>query len=472
MKNIPKTDSNSSVPCFECESGRLQPVTEDHASRHPKLGDFVVRAVPMLRCDQCGDTVIGDEGNARIDSYLDAALNAISPEDIQAFLTKYHLTQRRASQITGYGEKNLSRWLTGRARPSESVSNFLRLLLADEDAFERLKQKNFKDREEPAYPAEERQPDEEEKDVLKGVDFSKLVEFGVVGKSRSPKDRRTELCRLARCADLLEFRRIMTDSMDQMVAFKDTRQKSNGVSGGLWAWLGEQASRRVETAPYDRDKLRGAVAELRELTVHPLAAVAADVRSILARAGVAIVFVPTLKESALRGCTRLLTPNKALIIHSLKYRSLSQFWIILFHEIAHLLLHISKPGETFADYEEQSEDPREKDADTWAYDTLVSLDRELELKSNSPKPEPWEVAQFAKKIRVHPAIVAEIFNLRAGEMVISYAYMKKEKLYPQLSRTEAMALMETVALGSRRYTRRALLWGDRTLQGKGGTKEE
>lgn len=441
-----KPDPTTSIPCFECETGTLQPVLEDHATRHPKLGDLVIPDVPMLRCDECGDVVIGQEGNARIDAFLDAALNAISPEDIQSLLTKYNLTQRRASQITGFGEKNISRWLSGRTRPSESVSNFLRLILADEDAFERLKQKNFAEEETPAYPAEERQPDAEEKEMLKCVDFSRLVEIGVVQKSQSPKDRRTELCKLGKCVDLLEFRRTMEQSMVEMAAFKDTGQKSNSVSGGLWVWLGEQAARRIDTAPYSRDKLRAAVQDLRELTVHPLATVAGEVHSILAQAGVALVFIPTMKESALRGCTRLLTPNKAMIIHSLKFRSLSQFWIILLHEIAHLLLHISKPGETFADYETKSEDPRENDADNWSYDTLVSLDRELELKANSPTPAPWQVAKFAEAIGVHPAIVAEVFNLRAGKDVISYGYMKKERLFPQLSETETKALMATSIL--------------------------
>jgi putative zinc finger/helix-turn-helix YgiT family protein len=148
-----KPDQHASIPCFECEAGTLQPILEDHVTRHPKLEEVVIPDVPMLRCDECGDVVIGQEGNARIDAWLDAALNAISPEDIRALLTKYNLTQRRASQITGLGEKNISRWLTGRARPSESVSNFLRLLLADEDSFERLKQKNFTEHEPGLFSA-------------------------------------------------------------------------------------------------------------------------------------------------------------------------------------------------------------------------------------------------------------------------------------------------------------------------------
>jgi len=144
MKTTPhKPDSATSVPCFECDAGTLQPVLENHATRHPKLGDVVIPGVPMLRCDHCGDVVIGQEGNARIDTWLDATLNVISPEDIQSFLSKYGLTQKEASRITGLGEKNISRWASGRARPSESVSNLLRLLLAETSAFERLRQKNF-----------------------------------------------------------------------------------------------------------------------------------------------------------------------------------------------------------------------------------------------------------------------------------------------------------------------------------------
>ncbi len=144
MKTAKKLKAQSEgIPCFECEGGTLQPVLLDYQTDHPKLGVITIAAVPMLQCDSCGATVIGEEGNNRIDSFLDKALNVITPVEIQAFLDKYHLTQKRASELTGYGEKNISRWLSGRARPSESVSNFLRVLLAEGGAFERLKMKNF-----------------------------------------------------------------------------------------------------------------------------------------------------------------------------------------------------------------------------------------------------------------------------------------------------------------------------------------
>ena len=153
------TTNPKPMPCFECDSGTLKPVRQDYTTSHPKLGELTIPKVAMLRCDHCDDTLIGHEGNAQIDAYLSEALNSITPGEVQQFLDKYNLTQKEAAQITGYGEKNISRWASGHARPSQSVSNILRLLLSDEEAFERLRRKDFSPHLKVSYPDEERQPD-------------------------------------------------------------------------------------------------------------------------------------------------------------------------------------------------------------------------------------------------------------------------------------------------------------------------
>ena len=138
----PLTETANS-PCFECADGVMETVIEDFQTTPNDLGEIIIPNVPMERCNLCGDTVIGAEGNSIIDDHLDQITQAITPEELRHFLEKYNLTQKIASQITGLGEKNISRWLSGKMRPSTSVSNFLRLLLADEKAFERLKFKNW-----------------------------------------------------------------------------------------------------------------------------------------------------------------------------------------------------------------------------------------------------------------------------------------------------------------------------------------
>lgn len=439
MKPKAKTKADP-IPCFECDSGSMQAIHADYTTTHPKLGELTVPSVAMLRCDHCQDTLIGHEGNTQIDEFLDKELNTISPREIQAFLDKYQLTQKRAAEMTGYGEKNISRWLSGRSRPSESVSNFLRVLLAETRAFERLRMRDFETIAKPSHPAEERQPDAEEREILKGVDYPMLVRIGKVAPATSPVVRRTELCRLLQVPDLTAFRREAEAKHLAMAAFKDTNQQSNLVSGAIWIELGCQAAANIEVKPYDRDKLKESIAHLRELTQSSLAVAIPEVRRILANAGVALVFMPIMKQSAFRGCTRLLTPGKAVIIHSLKYRNVSQFWLILFHEIAHLILHINDVADVFPEYDDQTADPREAEADEWARDTLVYSDQLIAFRARHGKPECWQVEEFAREVKVHPAIAAEVFNKKTGSEVIKYSLLKVKGLFPHISAAQAEEL--------------------------------
>lgn len=445
MDNKTTEKSSKTMPCFDCDTGQMERIVRDYWIQGTEKGNLKVSDVPMFICESCGSTAIGDEGNRVIEAYLDRVLNAITPEEVQAFLAKYHLTQKEASRITGLGEKNISRWASGKLRASESVSNLLRLLLADEAAFERLRVKNFVGTTTTKqFPTEERQPSPEETEVLAQIDYPAFVHAGIFGETRSPKERRSQICRWGQSEDLMAFAKQMRSKAKALAAFKDTRQKSNFVSAGMWVKLGEDAGRKIETQPFTKRKLRQAAKELRNLTSKDLAKTAPEVRTILAQVGVALVLVPRLKESSMRGCTMLMNHNKALIIHALKYRSLSQFWLILFHEIAHLLLHIDAPGHVISEYQDQKQDKREEEADQWAYDFLSPADKELEFRSRYRKPSPNDIRHYAEHISIHPAIAAEIFNRRSGREVISYSMLKKFGLFPQLNEKEFQVLTKMI----------------------------
>ena len=440
-----KTKPSQPLPCFECEDGKLLPKRQDYNTILPDIGEITIPNVPMFCCDQCGDLLTDQEGDQFIQDAIDRIMNPISPEEIHHFLQKYDLTQKTASQITGYGEKNISRWLSGQMRPSHSVSNFLRLISADQNAFEKLKMKNFGEAPPKNYPNEIRQPDSEEKKILSQLDYSKLAKLNVVKAARSPKEKRTEICHFFQAVNLIDLKSQMDTACDSIAAFKDTQQNFNNISGGAWVTLGTMAAKKMNVSPYHRDKLEESIEQLREYAQHEPEEVIEEVQDILAKAGVALVFVPIMKHSALRGCTRLLTPTKAMIIHSLKYRTLSQFWLILFHEIAHLILHINTPEDVFAEYADQTEDPQELAADEWARDTLVYSDKLVEFMSRHPKPKHWEIKRFSSEMKVHPSIIAEVFNRKKGKEVISYAYLKKDKLFPNISDVQAEKLWEKTA---------------------------
>jgi YgiT-type zinc finger domain-containing protein len=58
------------VQCFECP-GTLEEVLEVYETELSMVGKVVVEDVPMLRCPDCGDMVIGERGNVWIDACLD-----------------------------------------------------------------------------------------------------------------------------------------------------------------------------------------------------------------------------------------------------------------------------------------------------------------------------------------------------------------------------------------------------------------
>jgi hypothetical protein len=85
----------------------------------------------MERCNVCGDTMLSGEAATYVNEYLDRATSRLSREELQAFLDQYQLTQREAEQILGLGEKMIGRWLKGPFQVSASISNYIRVLMAD-----------------------------------------------------------------------------------------------------------------------------------------------------------------------------------------------------------------------------------------------------------------------------------------------------------------------------------------------------
>jgi YgiT-type zinc finger domain-containing protein len=130
-------------PCFECDAGSLLPMCEPFTTHTSEGLEITIPDVPMDRCNSCGDTLLSGEATAYVNDYLDRAVSRLSREELQKFLDQYHLTQREAEQILGLGEKMIGRWLKGPFQVSASISNYIRVLMADPGAFAILKERKW-----------------------------------------------------------------------------------------------------------------------------------------------------------------------------------------------------------------------------------------------------------------------------------------------------------------------------------------
>ena len=175
--------------------------------------------------------------------------------------------------------------------------------------------------------------------------------------------------------------------------------------GDFSAWLraGEMLARKRNCQPYDKEVFTRHLQTIRSLTAQNPAQVWTEVCRLCAEAGVAVVLVPELPKTHVFGFTRWLTPDKALIQLSLRYKTDDLLWFTFFHEAAHILLHGKR--DVFVEYR-GVDNPKEQEANQWAGDFLIPpADWSAYLAALPPRPGAASIQTFAKKLGIAPSIV-------------------------------------------------------------------
>jgi addiction module HigA family antidote len=175
--------------------------------------------------------------------------------------------------------------------------------------------------------------------------------------------------------------------------------------GSVTAWLrhGEIKAESVLCCPFRKTGLESRLQEMRALTLEEdPGSFLPKLEQLCADAGVALVVAPAPKGCSVSGVTRWPTPDKALIMLSLRYRTNDHFWFTFFHEVAHLILHGKKvlflelDGETM-------DDKSETEANQWASNFLIPKSYEGKLKE-IPKTE-LGIKTLSSQLKIAPGII-------------------------------------------------------------------
>ena len=164
------------------------------------------------------------------------------------------------------------------------------------------------------------------------------------------------------------------------MAYRQTRTfNTNEEAIAAWVRETEIVARGLEVAEFDEQRLISSLDQLRQCTRVNAEEVMDPIQQICAYAGVAVVWVPALRNTGISGCARWLTEKKALIGLTLRYKTDDQFWFTLFHEIGHILLHRHKRSFVVDNAEEDLSDrvvdpemqQYEMEANRFSGDTLI-----------------------------------------------------------------------------------------------------
>ena len=197
--------------------------------------------------------------------------------------------------------------------------------------------------------------------------------------------------------------------VDPTVAYRKTRAfESDKFALAAWLRLGEIEASRAECAPYEHERFLDALDEIRPLTRLEPSEWQPEVARLCAAAGVVVVIVPHFSEARANGATRWISPSKAIIQLSLRYKSEDIFWFSFFHEARHVVLHRKK--DVFVEPPKPHEgldsaDPTtvrlEREADRFAARALIPPRYERRLRQLRL----IDVPEFAEQLRIAPAIV-------------------------------------------------------------------
>lgn len=193
---------------------------------------------------------------------------------------------------------------------------------------------------------------------------------------------------------------------DQMQAqFRRARPAKQTDVAAITAWLrmGELQATRLQTADYSAAALEAGLSAMRALTTAPAEDIAPTLVGLCGKAGVALVFVPTLPGAHVTGVARWVG-GKPLIQLSLLGKWNDGFWFSFFHEVAHVLKHPTRAiflddaaaGDTVDSTEEQ-------EANRFATDQLIPRAHQSML--DTLPLDALSVEGFARQLGLHPGIV-------------------------------------------------------------------
>jgi len=188
---------------------------------------------------------------------------------------------------------------------------------------------------------------------------------------------------------------------------QSTKRPANWTAVYAWLRRGELEAQEIVCQPYDERAFYDVLTAVRGLTTEKFETIWPSVVEQCARVGVAVVVVPALPNTAVSGATRWLTPDKALLQLSLRYKSDDQFWFSFFHEGGHIYKHGKK--KLFIELEALNgeKDKLEQEADKFAADLLISQAslRRFKREIGNRYPSRDEVKRFAQELGIAPGIV-------------------------------------------------------------------
>lgn len=227
----------------------------------------------------------------------------------------------------------------------------------------------------------------EEKEVSKYTCYKELVKFWLVENTRKNRDKLLSLLKFFSVSSLS-----MLWNLEEM-AFRKYENKSFSKENFIsWLRVWEIIWNRIDVEVFTKQKLKSIIPKLKELTKND----SIDVKlleNIFASVWIRFVFITWFEKNPIVWLTKKFKWRPFIQISD-RWKKADIFWFTLFHEIGHILLHLSNDDNIFIDYSEKTSSKIEEEADNFAQSILIDLDS-YNKKINEVKVSISEIAEIS-----------------------------------------------------------------------------
>ncbi|WP_426954572.1 ImmA/IrrE family metallo-endopeptidase [Muricoccus radiodurans] len=237
---------------------------------------------------------------------------------------------------------------------------------------------------------------------LKQFPVREMAALGWIRNSRSPGEAAEECLRFFGVPDVAAWQ-VRYSGATAAAAFRMSGAARTDP-GAVTAWLrwAELVAGLTPCAPWDREAFRDRLGAVRRMTWKKDPATFLPLlRDLCAEVGVAVVVARTPRGCPASGATRFVSPTKAMMVLSFRYRSDDQFWFTFFHEAGHLLLHGRE--ELFLEGSGETGSDEEREANEFAETMLVPPRSRAEFLALHPGKD--AIIRFARKAGVAPGLI-------------------------------------------------------------------
>lgn len=312
------------------------------------------------------------------------------------------ITQVEFAARMGTTPKTLSKLINGQINLSNDLAKKLSAMLGTSVDIWLNLQKAY---DEKVIEIERQKELDKQIQIVQMIDYSYFERVANLKKTKVPSEQVEGLCQYLIVSDLSVL--CQPDFLVQFRTGVSNVNEKNVINSRAWLQTALNFAKGIQTQPFDAEKLKSFVPEIRTMTLQDPSVFVPRLRAVFSECGVAFVLLPHLKNSGINGAVKWVNHNRVVLAMNDRRSYADTFWFSLFHEIKHVLqqatsrVFISMDNKTV----QTARDKLEEDADLFAQNTLISP-ADFRRFSPSMYTSDAEIIDFARKIGIHPGVVA------------------------------------------------------------------